>query len=227
SEHNDGKGVKCVITFKPTLPPPAIGEKRRSNARADIVKCSTHFHENSSLSELFDAAITAIGAEARFLKFKIVAKALRTSSFTAKYSVPGRSALKDMMLNTEDHFTEMIDEVITKPKAEVKLEIVESPDNRASETAVGGGEGEKETDSRKGKKRQLPPEEETMAETIMQLKTAHHCSDRSCTSWTCFVGNPSATHIRLTPLHLQTWAAALVSHPPMVLYGLYLFLNSS
>ncbi|KAJ7746687.1 hypothetical protein B0H16DRAFT_1462416 [Mycena metata] len=110
-----------------------VGQKRRSNARTEIVKRSTYFYENSSLSELLDAACAAIGPEAKYLNFKIIAKTLRTSCFSAKYSVPRRSPLKDMMLSTEDHFT--MEETLKKAKPDVKLELIESLDNRANVTA--------------------------------------------------------------------------------------------
>ncbi|KAJ7684895.1 hypothetical protein DFH06DRAFT_1313273 [Mycena polygramma] len=66
------------------------------------------------------------------------------------------------------------------------------------------------------KKRKLTSEEEEIAETIIRLKTVHQCSDRSCLSPFCFVGNPTAKHVRLTPIHLSTWGAAILAKIPNV-----------
>ncbi|KAJ7731650.1 hypothetical protein B0H16DRAFT_1696658 [Mycena metata] len=168
SQYNDGKGIICIVTLKPTLPPAPVGTKRRSNARADPVRCPFEVQNCC-----WDPTHIII-------------------------------------------YRKIMEEVVRKGKPDVKLEIIESADNCAHLTAPAAEGDAPELDSRKGKKRQLPPEEEEIAETIIQLNTAHHCSDRSCTSRVCFVGNPSATHIRLTPLHLETWAAAILAKSPNV-----------
>ncbi|KAJ6461967.1 hypothetical protein DFH09DRAFT_865134, partial [Mycena vulgaris] len=205
SEYNDGQGIKYVTYFQPILAPLKVGEKRRKGKRADLINCTTYVHENSSFAEVLDAAITSVGRNSQTMKFKIVGGDLRTATFSAVYSIP-RTNLKKMQLASDTHFAGMVKDACKKSSPEIKLEITEmQPDN----ATPSDDETEPES-SKKTKKRQMSTEEEEMAETIIQLKHAHHCSDRTCTSRICFVGNPTATHVRLTPLHLSTWAAAIV-----------------
>ncbi|KAF7372635.1 hypothetical protein MVEN_00126600 [Mycena venus] len=109
---------------------------------------------------------------------------------------------------------EVLDAGITaaskKGKPEAKLEIKENPlPVVASTTPDITDEGEKTS-----RKRKVPPEEEELAETVIQIQQANRCNDRACSSRYCFVGNASAQHVRLTPLHLNIWAAAKVAKMP-------------
>ncbi|KAJ7820391.1 hypothetical protein B0H14DRAFT_3735691 [Mycena olivaceomarginata] len=193
SEYNDGQGIKYVVTFHPTLPPLKASEKRRRNARAEAIKSSTYVHEKFSLAEL------------------------RTTAFTIKYSIPGRSALKDMQLTTTGHYDELSKEAVKKGSPEVKLEITEDPKNVSTvpaNTNSQANDGQSEDELALGpqqKKRKLTGEEEEIAETIVQLKATYMCADKRCSSPTCFLGNPTGQHVRLTPMHLRTWASAILA----------------
>jgi hypothetical protein len=55
------------------------------------------------------------------------------------------------------------------------------------------------------------PEEINQNEDIARLIRKYTCEDRSCKFTTCYPVPPDAIHIHLTHLHLNTWAAAIVS----------------
>ncbi|KAJ7439273.1 hypothetical protein B0H11DRAFT_1752124, partial [Mycena galericulata] len=216
SAYNDGNGIKYGIYFQPLLPPtPAGGKPPRKNARAEMINTNTFVHENSDFATTLDALIEALHYGPP-LKFKIVGGNLRTTAFSVLYTIPRGD--KEMRLETEKHYKTMLNDM----KGKVRLDITELVSTQR------GRDEEEEADPRKSKKRkvratfispspvlttaQLTEEEEAMAETITQLQDAHRCSDKACTSRFCFVGNPSASHVRLTPLHLKTWSAAIVSN---------------
>jgi hypothetical protein len=166
SEYNDGKGIKYVITFWPLLPPVKAGEKRRRNARAEKVKSTTYVHEGASIADVLEAAIIAVGRDSHSLKFKVVAKEIRTAAFSVKYSIPGRSPLKDMLLTSVDHYDELIEEATKKGKPDVLLEITESASrhrdlhnlflmNHQSDNAAEDQVDDEQESQKKGKKRQV------------------------------------------------------------------------
>ncbi|KAJ7493377.1 hypothetical protein B0H11DRAFT_2228152 [Mycena galericulata] len=189
SAYNDGNGIKYGIYFQPLLPPtPAGGKPPRKNARAEMINTNTFVHENSDFATTLDALIEALHYGPP-LKFKIVGGNLRTTAFSVLYTIP---------------------------RGKVRLDITELPTNQPTTGTQRGRDEEEEADPRKSKKRKLTEEEEAMAETITQLQDAHRCSDKACTSRFCFVGNPSASHVRLTPLHLKTWSAAILAKTPGV-----------
>ncbi|KAJ7795563.1 hypothetical protein B0H14DRAFT_3553982 [Mycena olivaceomarginata] len=179
SEYNEGQGIKYVVTFHPTLPPPKASEKRRRNARAEAIKSSTYVHEKLSLAEVIEACILAIGRDPQLLQFKVVGTQLRTTAFTIKYSIPGRSALKDMQLTTTTHYDELSKEAVKKGSPEVKLEITEDPKNVSTVPATTNSQandGQSEDELALGpqqKKRKLTDEEEEIAKTIVQLKATY------------------------------------------------------
>ncbi|KAJ7875504.1 hypothetical protein B0H14DRAFT_3437062 [Mycena olivaceomarginata] len=218
SQYNDNQGIKYVIAFQPNPPPLKSGEKRRRNARTEIIKCVTYIHEDSSMAEVIKASFLAVGRNPESLKFKVVGQELRTTAFSIKYSIPGRSPLKDMQLSTTAHFDELLKEAVKKGSPEVKLEITEDPSNVSANapantnTAANTGESDDELAlGSKTKKRKLTEEEESIAETITQLKAIYACSDKRCNSPICFLGNATGQHIQLTPIHLSTWASAMLA----------------
>ncbi|KAJ6630940.1 hypothetical protein B0H10DRAFT_1773239 [Mycena sp. CBHHK59/15] len=164
------------------------------------------------------------------MKFKIVSGNLRSTHFSVKWTV-NRSVCKDMQLMMERHYDDLIEEATQKAKPEVKLQIDETEADDASADRDGDDDEEAAGKSKKRKvcqspgqissvsccdnRLQLSAEEEQMAETIVQLRSTHTCSDRSCTSQYCFLGNETGQHIRLTPIHFSTWAAAIVGYTQM------------
>ncbi|KAJ7887260.1 hypothetical protein B0H14DRAFT_2562874 [Mycena olivaceomarginata] len=99
------------------------------------------------------------------------------------------------------NYDKMVGEATEKAKPSVKLDMAESRYDDASndELAI-----------TKPKKRKLTEEEEAIAKPIAQLKAMYNCSDNQCCSPICYLSNPTAEHTHLTPMHLSTWAAAIV-----------------
>ncbi|KAJ7897724.1 hypothetical protein B0H14DRAFT_3589786 [Mycena olivaceomarginata] len=203
SEYNEGQAIKYVVTFHPTLPPLKASEKRRRNARTEAIKSSTYVHEKLLLAEVIEACILAIGRDPQLLQFKVVGTQLCTTAFTIKYSIPGHSALKDVQLITTGHYDELSKEAVKKGSPEVRLEITEDANDGQSEDELTLGPQQK--------KRKLTGEEEEIVETIVQLKAMYMCTDKRCSSPTCFLGSPTGQHVRLIPMHLSTWASAILA----------------
>ena len=62
------------------------------------------------------------------------------------------------------------------------------------------------------------PKELSQNEDIARLTQMYACEDRSCKFTTCYLMPPDATHVHLTHLYLNTWAAAIVSINLIVLH---------
>ncbi|KAJ7709173.1 hypothetical protein B0H16DRAFT_1703926 [Mycena metata] len=225
SEYNDAKGIKYHITFQPQLPLQGPNDKkRRANARADTINRSTYIHEKAPYSEFLDDAIKAIGRDERTMDFKIVGDDLRTTRFKFTWTIT-RTDYKNMQLSSEADYKELVTETAKRAKVEAKLEITEFELEAPPPAADGDGTAagnpapaasvQNEEPADKHKHRKLNPEEEAMAKTILDIQNSQRCSDRACTSRFCFVGNPTAKHVRLTPL-LSTWAAAILAEMPNV-----------
>ncbi|KAJ7724694.1 hypothetical protein B0H14DRAFT_3621250 [Mycena olivaceomarginata] len=197
------KESNMLLLFTQLSPPLKASEKCRRNAHAEAIKSSTYVHEKFSLAEVIEACILAIGRDPQLLQFKVVGTQLRTTAFMIKYSIPGRSALKDMQLTTTGHYDKLNKEAVKKGSPEVKLEITEDANDGQSEDELALGPQQK--------KRKLTGEEEEIAETIVQLKATYMCADKRCSLPTCFLGNPTGQHVRLTPMHLSTWASAILA----------------
>ncbi|KAJ7191904.1 hypothetical protein B0H12DRAFT_1246229 [Mycena haematopus] len=211
SEYNDGQGIRIVTNYQPQLPPLVPGEKRRANARAPLINRTIYVHEKSSFAEVLDAVFAAVGQDEQTIPFKVVGDSLRTTRFTATWSI-ARTNFKKMQLQSVKDFGEMMKQALLKGSPEAKLDITEllAPTTATTSSNV-PEEGEKTS-----KKRKLTAEEEEMAETVIQLQGANRCSDRTCGSRFCFVGNPTGQHIRLTPAHFNIWSAAILAKMPNV-----------
>ncbi|KAJ7894598.1 hypothetical protein B0H14DRAFT_3646280 [Mycena olivaceomarginata] len=218
SEYHHGQGINYVVKFDPQLPPLKPGEKRRANARVEKLKRSIYVHEKAEFPEVLNTAIAAVGRNGRndqSMHYKIVATELRTTRFKVTWTI-ACSDYQGMELATENDFKEMVKKVIDTPRVTVTLELKElplesePPSTSVTENAVdrnANGNAEKSG----SRKRKTTAEEEEMAETIAQLHSAHHCSDRTCSSHYCSTGNPNAKHVRLTPFLLNFWASAILA----------------
>ncbi|KAJ7877075.1 hypothetical protein B0H14DRAFT_3130266 [Mycena olivaceomarginata] len=192
SQYNGGQGIKYIFQIQPLAPVPKPGEKRRKNAtRPAPIRKTIHLHEDSTFADVLDTALCVTKYD-KILPFKIVANSLRTKAFAATWTI-GRTDYKDMELATVDDFDEMIKEAIEKAKPTVKILITQIPSESEALAAV-----EEEPD-KGAPKRQKTAEEESMADTIVQLQTTHRCNDNQCSSRFCFLGNPSGTHLAETP----------------------------
>ncbi|KAJ7732848.1 hypothetical protein B0H16DRAFT_1892959 [Mycena metata] len=211
SEYNDGKGIRYVISLLPIPPPLKTGEKHRKNKKIETINRTIYAHEQDSLADVLQLAIDSVGYQNKLL-FKVVSKDLRATNFTVTWSI-SRTDFKRMQLANTDHFDEIVEEAVKKASPTVKLDFLEfevdEDKDESDEEPVGTS-----------KKRKLTDEEERMAETVSQLKAAYNCSDKRCTSPICYLGNPDGEHVRMTPILLNTWAAANLAgicdleHPP-------------
>ncbi|KAJ7021398.1 hypothetical protein C8F04DRAFT_1402995 [Mycena alexandri] len=212
SQYNNGKGVRYHVSLVPLAPPLKKGEKRRKNKKVETINRTIYVHEEESLADVLEAAIKAIDYDGKLL-FKVVAKDLHASNFTIKWSIT-HTDFKNMQLTTTDHFDEMLSEAVLKATPAVKLDFVEFE--------LEEDKNDSDDEPSTSKKRKLTDEEELMAEMISQLKAAYNCSDKRCTSPTCYLGNANGDHVCLTPIHLNTWASAKLAgiegvdfeHPP-------------
>ncbi|KAJ7933653.1 hypothetical protein B0H13DRAFT_1855896 [Mycena leptocephala] len=148
------------------------------------------------------------------MQFKIVNKELRTTRFKATWSIL-RTEHKKMQLASVDDYDELVKQVCNKAKPVATLEISECEREEAPTTTDGTVERNSNGEST-GKKRKVTAEEEEMTGIIAQLHGTQRCSDQTCTSRYCFVGNATAKHVRLTPFLLNIWAGAILAEMPGV-----------
>ncbi|KAJ7131412.1 hypothetical protein C8R44DRAFT_613247 [Mycena epipterygia] len=210
SEYNNGLGIKYIVAFQPQLPPPQLNKKRRSNARAPLVNRSTDVHEKAPLDEVLDVAINAVQCNDQTLAFKIVGDSLSTNRFSVTWSI-SRMDFKKMQLMSEKDLKELVKQVIECPKVEVKLEITETP-LVTHQTSLRNAKYVCQIIISQWHlfEPKHTQEEEELAEIIVQLQQSTRCTDRLCTSRFCFLGNKTAQHVWLTPLHFNTWGLAIV-----------------
>ncbi|KAJ7678311.1 hypothetical protein DFH06DRAFT_1423066 [Mycena polygramma] len=180
--------------------------KRRSNARAEKIKTHVYLHEKRRLGDVLDAVIKAI----------VVGQELRTTRFKVNWTI-SRTDYKNMQLASVKDFDELVKQVMEKAKAVVTLEMKEE----ALEVAPSASDAAEATSNADGsdrpaKKQKVTAEEEEMSDIIAQLHSSQRCSDQTCTSQYCFVGNATAKHVRLTPFLLNIWAAAILAKMPAV-----------
>ncbi|KAJ7350838.1 hypothetical protein DFH08DRAFT_806815 [Mycena albidolilacea] len=187
------QGIKYVVAFQPNPPPLKSSKKCWWNARTEIIKCVTYIHEDSSLAKVIEVSFLTVGRNPESLKFKVVGQELCTTTFSIKYSIPGHSPLKNMQLLTTVHFDELLKEAV-KGSAEPSNVSANAPVNTNTTANTGESDNELALGS-KTKKHKLTEEEESIAETITQLKATYACSDKQCDSPICFLGNVTGQHI--------------------------------
>ncbi|KAJ7140423.1 hypothetical protein C8R46DRAFT_1361279 [Mycena filopes] len=212
SQFHDGRGIHYFVVFQPTRPPVTTGDKRRKNGKKPpTINASFYLHEGDGLADVIESAIRALDLGLPKLAFKLVAGAFRSPNFTIKWSLL-KSSSKDMQMNNDTHYDEMIVEAMKKSAPEIRLYLTENdvPDASPPEDAAN------EETAQGGKKRKMTDEEATMAEAIVQLKSIYNCSDQKCSSPVCYLGNPTGAYLRLTPMHLTTWASAILAQIPGV-----------
>ncbi|KAJ7358272.1 hypothetical protein DFH08DRAFT_802109 [Mycena albidolilacea] len=182
-----------------------------TNAPTKIIKCVTYIHEDSSLAEVIKASFLAVGHNPKSLKFKVVGQELCTTAFSIKYSIPGRSPLKDMQLSMTVHFDELLKEAVKKGSPEVKLEMTEDPSNVSANvpanTNTAANTGKSDDELALGSKTKNSRRKKNLLQ-----KNHYPGSDKRCNLPICFLGNATGQHIQLTPIHLSTWASAILAN---------------
>ncbi|KIJ08664.1 hypothetical protein PAXINDRAFT_158072 [Paxillus involutus ATCC 200175] len=126
-------------------------------------------------------------------------------NFTAKYTIP-RTAYKDVDLTSIKDFDVLIAEVEKQRSPAFKLFLTQT---KVLENDSEEDDEEEELPRRKTSK---PNSEETkLNEHIAELSRLYTCEDRSCKFPICWPSPTDAKHVHLTPLHLKTWAAAIIA----------------
>ncbi|KAK7039299.1 hypothetical protein R3P38DRAFT_2769444 [Favolaschia claudopus] len=195
SKYNDGRGIQYFVSFQPLPPPPQPNEKHRKNAaKPDTINHTMYAHEEESLRQVLNAAIEGLEYEGK-LDFKVVSGKLRTKNFSVTWSIM-RTDFNKMEFAPIDDYDGMVEAATEKAKPTVGPE----------EEGAGA-----ENEGLASKKRKLTEDKHKMAETMAQLKATYSCADKKCSSPTCYLGNATGEHVCLTPIHLNTWAAAIGS----------------
>ncbi|CAK5265489.1 unnamed protein product, partial [Mycena citricolor] len=203
SEHNMGRGVSCDLWLTRCIR--ENEKKKRKNARSTVLtKHGLFFHENSSISELLEAAFDTAGCKDT-LPYKVVAKKLRTTAFIVTMTVL-HTGFKDVAINVEKDLRDIISAMEEKGKSRVRLEVTEIA--QASDDTQEPEAQEEDEGPSKRRKRQIPAEEVAMAEKIVEIHLANRCNDRTCRQRTCFTANELGTHVNVTPMLAKIWAAA-------------------
>ncbi|KAJ6480070.1 hypothetical protein DFH09DRAFT_1465788 [Mycena vulgaris] len=127
-----------------------------------------------------NSAIKCVNLDEHILRYKIVDGDLRTNKFSINWTLRGTN-FKDIQFRSGTHYDNLKKETVDAhpDKSTVKLLITET------ESAGAGDNTEHENDEGEGDKK-----EEEIAETIMQIKNAHRCSDRLAKQANVDVQNP-------------------------------------
>ncbi|KAG2132756.1 carbamoyl-phosphate synthase L chain, ATP binding domain-containing protein [Suillus clintonianus] len=195
SMYNNGKGIAVSVTFTPLLPPPATGEKHRKNAKSQPINRAFFIHEDSTLRNLLDITFEQYDISDKMM-YGIGNRSgiLTAMNFTITYMIL-HTNYKNIVLGNLSDFTTIIEEVKEHRSPAFKLIIVETKYNDGEET-----EDDEDTEGEPaGKKAATGPTDEEMEqnEAIANLTRQ-------------YTSPPEAKHVNLTPLHLNTWAAAMV-----------------
>ncbi|KAF8837997.1 hypothetical protein BDN67DRAFT_1013436 [Paxillus ammoniavirescens] len=186
SLYNDGKRIQFLVQFTP-LPPP----QKSDNSFINFIGLCLRKFNRANLS----ASIKYGHLVRTPLEFK--------------YSIPP-TQLQDINLTSNDDFAEMIKQVKTRPKAEVKVVVDEIKLPSTDDDDEDEDHEELDNDAPATKKKKGPlPEEIEQAELIDQLSNMYKCEDHSCRYNICWVSETSYQHIHLTHQHLHAWAAAI------------------
>ncbi|KAH7918734.1 hypothetical protein BV22DRAFT_998425, partial [Leucogyrophana mollusca] len=215
SVYNDGKGIQISLSFTPLPLPIRTGPKKRKNAKPVVENRVFYLHENVSLGELLDAFIEHTNTSTKALAYTIGNRTgvLSPYNFTIKYTIP-RTAYKEVILERETDMTGIINEVTKQRSPSIKLFVVEQKKLVIGKRYSPSDFSESDTDADSGDNRWQnagpTAEEIRQNELIASLVRRYTCEDKSCKFMTCWPAPPDATHVHLTPLHLNTWAAAMV-----------------
>ncbi|KIJ08792.1 hypothetical protein PAXINDRAFT_88352 [Paxillus involutus ATCC 200175] len=208
SQYHDGQGrVQVSVSFTHLPPRSSNGEKRHKNAKIASINQIMYFHKDSSLAQLLDTAIETLD-QVNNLRYAIGnrSKRLCPDNFTAKYTIL-RTTYKDIDITSIKDFDVLVTKVRKQRSPAFKLLVTQT------KLLENGSENEEEEEEEEEPRRKTskPNNEETkLNEHITELSRLYTCEDRSCKFPICWPSPTDAKHVHLTPLHLKTWAAAIV-----------------
>ncbi|KIK76357.1 hypothetical protein PAXRUDRAFT_28975 [Paxillus rubicundulus Ve08.2h10] len=210
SDYSNGKGIQVLVNFT-LLPKPSAAVL---DMILDAYSQSDHLHYTiANRSGL-----------------------LAPWNFSVKYPIL-QTAYKDVAIENKFDFTTIVKEVIGQHAPSFKLTIAEfkvgllltltiqartiKVDSFISQLPTGDEENDAEpeeeepkenTAQAKKKNPGLTPLEQEINEMIEELVDKYKCKDNSHKSNTCWPAPPDTKHLQLTPLHLKTWTATMLSH---------------
>ncbi|KAJ7584275.1 hypothetical protein C8J56DRAFT_1089833 [Mycena floridula] len=204
---NDGKGIRVQVAFHAIPPPLPPGKKKRKNqAKPAPQQSAFHFHEETDFPNFLEHVIEACERCSDTMDFKIVAGSLRTTNFSITWSIP-RTQTKDMKLEKEKQFTDMVENAMEKAKPTIVLVVIEIKPEDEDEDS----EEEEEMATQGKKKRSEPtPHEEKINEMIVTLQRNFPCKEIGCKSNFCWPDTMSGVHVPMTATHWNMWSSAIV-----------------
>ena len=128
SAYNDNKGIKMHIEFTP-LPsaPSKDGKRPRSNAKPKTITKIRYFHEECALRDVIVNALQALN-RIDLLEWSQLYREEEFdegNSFSLFYTI-SRRVTKQVEINGQDDFKQMVEEATHKATAEVKLFFTEN-----------------------------------------------------------------------------------------------------
>ncbi|KAE9395215.1 hypothetical protein BT96DRAFT_997819 [Gymnopus androsaceus JB14] len=222
SQYNKGQGIRYTPSIQPILPLLKPGETRRTNARKPkpVLSAVFYCHEDLDFGSFLEAAVQSVDGKGNLPYcldgFKVVGPEgsgeLRSNTFTISWSVRGKQGV----LTNEATYNNML----SQNKGDIKLTIEELDPPQSYFGSIAQAQVPDEgpgNDSGGHTKKHCKVvheelEEETLKkEFIKKIDLKYRCEDTKCSSPTCFV-MPTGSHLLLTPMHVCTWAAAMVAH---------------
>ncbi|KAG2032963.1 hypothetical protein BDR03DRAFT_1014723 [Suillus americanus] len=230
SAFNDGKGLRFNIEFIPL------------GSESDVSKRCKNANRKASTSDMLVKVLEVLKRRDLLEHSGLYSngQVLDIDSLTITYSVP-KTCTKDIALEGEDDFTEMVGQVQAKKNAEGTLVLIENkiiiPDaaqdtDDSDDETVGSpthtqkkrtnvpdsdDDDTRQPNRRKKAKKQSQTrepnaEEEEQDRIIKDLQDRYCCKDKACPYNTCWPAGTSVNdHVHLTFQHLRLWASAIVS----------------
>ncbi|KAF9245425.1 hypothetical protein BU15DRAFT_59018 [Melanogaster broomeanus] len=184
------------------------GEKRRKNTKITSINRVMYIHEDSSLAQLLDTTIKTLN-QVNNLQLVIGnhSNRLCPNNFTAKYTIP-RTSYKDVDITSIKDFDVLITEVQKQRSPAFKLLLTQT---KLLENGSENEDKEEEEEEPRRKTSKPNSKETKLNEHIAELLRLYTCEDQSCKFPICWPSPTDAKHVHLTPLHLKTWAAAIIA----------------
>ncbi|KAF9233112.1 hypothetical protein BU15DRAFT_66876 [Melanogaster broomeanus] len=197
SQYHDGRGIQVSVSFTPFPQGPVM-------AKSDA-KCKDRLRQPGYL---LDTAIETLD-QVNNLQFVIGNRSNRLcpDNFTARYTIP-RTSYKDVDLTSIKDFDVLVTEVQKQRSPAFKLLLTQT---KLLENGSENEDDEEEEEEPRRKTSKPNSEETKLNEHIAELSRLYTCEDRSCKFPICWPSPTDAKHVHLTPLHLKTWAAAIIA----------------
>jgi hypothetical protein len=127
SDYNDGRGIRLLVTWTPLPPAHKPGAKRRRNAKPSSQNLVLYIHESKTLhtclATIFES-VTPVPDLVYNWRGPINERRIETDVFTVHATIP-RSSFKDIRLETQARYKDLLEQAMLKGSPEIKLVIVE------------------------------------------------------------------------------------------------------